>query len=375
MDLLQIRDEIDEIDQKMVEAYERRMELVHNVASYKIETGKAIFDKDRELEKLEKVKSYSNIEFNQFAIEQLYEQIMTMSRKLQYELLAEKGMTTSEHFHVLEKIDKKKCKVIFQGAEGAYSEVAMKKYFGDEVDSYCVETFYDAMKEIHEGKAQFAVLPIENSSAGTVNEIYDLLVEFDNYIVAEQIIQVKHCLLGLPGSSIEEINTIYSHPQSLMQSGKFLNEHADWKQISMKNNAFATRKVAEDGMCTQAAIASSLAGEFYGLEVLQEGVNDNPNNATRFIIITKNKCYYEGANKISICFEVPHTSGSLYHVLSHLIYNKLNMTKIESRPIGNRNWEYRFFIDLEGNLMDSAVQNALRSLRDEVTNLKILGNY
>ena len=267
-----------------------------------------------------------------------------------------------------------KARVVFQGAEGAYSHAAMTQYFGDQISSFHVDTFRDAMSAIDEGSADFAVLPIENSTAGMVSEIYDLLVEFENYIVGEQIIKIEHCLLGVPGSREEDIKTVYSHPQSLMQSSKYLLLH-DWNQISMKNNAFAARKVAKEGDKTQAAIASELAGQIYGLEVLKKSVNQEENNSTRFIIVTNQKIFCKDAKKVSICFEVPHRSGSLYHMLSHFIYNNLNLCKIESRPIEDRTWEYRFFVDFEGNLADSAVKNALRGLRDEARNMKILGNY
>ena len=141
------------------------------------------------------------------------------------------------------------------------------------------------------------------------------------------------------------------------------------------NNAFAARKVKEDGLKSQAAIASRRAGEIYGLEILEQGVNQTENNCTRFIVVTNRKIFLDNASKISLCFEIPHESGSLYHILSHFIYNNLNLTKIESRPIRERSFEYRFFIDFDGNLKDSGVKNALRGLREETTNMKILGNY
>ena len=374
MDLGDLRTQIDAVDEQIVDLYERRMDICRQVAEVKIETGKKVFDRDREKEKIAKVKSLTHTDFNKTGIGELFEQIMSMSRKLQYQLLTEKGTIGRLPFIGVASLGDDRVRVVFQGAEGAYSQAAMHQYFGDAVNSFHVDTFRDACCAIEEGSADFAVLPIENSTAGIVNEIYDLLVEFENYIVGEQIIKIEHCLLGVPGGRIEDIRTVYSHPQSLMQSARFLSEH-DWKQISLPNNAFAARKVAEEKDPSQAAIAGEYAGRVYGLEVLKKPVNQSDTNSTRFIIITNQKIFRKDAKKVSICFEIPHESGSLYHMLSHFIYNNLNMTKIESRPIEGRNWEYRFFIDFDGNLADSAVKNALRGLRDEARNMKILGNY
>lgn len=374
MDLGVLRDKLDGIDAQIVKLYEERMDVCKQVAEYKISTGKKVFDKVREQEKIAKVKSLTHDEFNARGVEELFEQIMSMSRKLQYQMIAQQSGQGKLPFIGLDELETKKARVVFQGAEGAYSQAAMLQYFGEEIQSFHVDTFRDAMSALDEGSADFAVLPIENSTAGIVSEIYDLLVEFENYIVGEQIIRIEHCLLGVPGAKHSDIKKVYSHPQSLMQSARFLADHP-WQQISMQNNAFAARKVAEEQDKTQAAIASELAGQIYGLDVLQKGVNDSGTNSTRFIIVTNQKVFRKDAGKISICFEVPHQSGSLYHMLSHFIYNNLNMTKIESRPIEDRNWEYRFFVDFEGNLGDSAVKNALRGLREEAKNLKILGNY
>ncbi len=374
MDLSVLREQLDGIDRQIVELYEKRMEVCAQVAEYKIETGRKVFDKVRENEKLQAVKAMTHNEFNGHGVTELFEQIMSMSRKLQYQMLAEKGSVGRLPFIGVDSLEKDRARVVFQGAEGAYSQMAMEKYFGTGVNSFHVDTFRDAMSAIDEGSADFAVLPIENSTAGIVSEIYDLLVEFENYIVGEQILQIEHCLLAVPGTDISEIETVYSHPQSLMQSARYLNSHA-WQQISMQNNAFAARKVSEEKKKNQAAIASELAGRIYGLEVLKKGINQSSTNSTRFIIVTNQKIFRKDAGKVSICFEVPHESGSLYHMLSHFIYNNLNMTKIESRPIEERNWEYRFFIDFEGNLADSAVKNALRGLREECRSMKILGNY
>ena len=374
MDLSQLRQQIDTIDRQIVDLYEKRMDVSRQVAEYKIETGKKVFDKQREQEKIAGVKALTHNDFNSHGVEELFEQIMSMSRKLQYQLLAAHGSEGRLPFIGVDELETECARVVYQGAEGSYSQAAMRKFFGENVNAFHVESFRDAMSAIDEGSADFAVLPIENSTAGIVNEIYDLLVEFENYIVGEQVIPIEHCLLALPGTKMEEIKRVYSHPQSLMQSARYLAEH-DWQQISMQNNAFAALKVAKDKDQTQAAIASEYAGQTYGLEILEKGINDSDSNSTRFIIVTNQKIFRTNSNKISLCLEIPHESGSLYHILSHFIYNNLNMTKIESRPIPERNWEYRFFVDFEGNLSDSAVKNALRGLRSEVQNLRVHGNY
>lgn len=374
MDLLELRDKIDVIDKEIVRLYEDRMEVCKQVAEYKIENGKQVFDKEREAAKIQKVKSLTHNDFNAHGVEELFQQIMAMSRKLQYGLLSERGAAGKLPFIEVDKFELNKARVVFQGAEGAYSQAAMVEYFGDSINSFHVDTFRDAMLAIDEGSADFAVLPIENSTAGSVNEIYDLLDEFENYIVGEQIIKIEHCLMATPGTKLEDIKKVYSHPQSLMQSARFLKD-MPWQQISMQNNAFAAKKVSEEKDKTQAAIASEYAAKLYGLEILKKGVNHNSSNSTRFIIVSNQKIFLKDANKISISVEVADESGSLYRMLSHFIYNNLNLNRIESRPLEGRNWEYRFFIDFDGNLSDNAVKNALRGLRQEVASMKILGNY
>lgn len=373
--LLELREQLDVIDNQIVDLYEKRMSICEQVGEFKIEAGRKIFDKQRELEKLSAVTANVTDEFHKKGIRELFEQLMSMSRKLQYQLLTKKGALGRLPFIGVEKLDWEHSRIVFQGTEGAYSQAAMEKYFGKDINSFHVQTFRDAMEAIEEGSADFAVLPIENSSAGMVNEVYDLLVEFENYIVGEVFLPIEHTLAGLPGTKLGQIERVYSHPQALMQSARYLDEHRDWQQISVANTAVAAKKVLEDHICTKAAICSAYAAKYYGLEVLVDKVNDSASNTTRFIVVTNQKIFLEDASKISICFEVPHESGSLYHLLSHFIYNDLNMTKIESRPIEGRNWEYRFFVDFDGNMADAAVKNAIRGLREESRNLKILGNY
>ncbi|MBR9938123.1 prephenate dehydratase [Oscillospiraceae bacterium Marseille-Q3528] len=375
IDLLQLRDQLDDIDEQIVHLYEKRMDICREVAEYKIENGKQVLDKEREKSKLQTLKAMASNDFYRHGVEELFEQIMSMSRKLQYQLLSKRGVIGRLPFMEVDSLKQASARVVFQGVEGANSEAAMRAYFGDQVNSFHVESFRDAMEAIEEGMADFAVLPIENSSAGIVSSIYDLLVEFENYIVGEQVMKIENCLMSVKGAKLSDIRTVYSHPQALMQSAKYLEEHREWQQISMLNTAEAARMVAREQDPSKAAIANSLAAKLYDLEILEPEMCSNAANSTRFIIVTNQKIYRKDAGKISICFEIPHESGSLYHAMSHFIYNGLNMCKIESRPIEGRNWEYRFFLDFEGNLNDSAVKNALRGLRDETRNMRILGNY
>lgn len=251
----------------------------------------------------------------------------------------------------------------------------MREYFHDDIESYHVKTWRDAMEEVVAERADYAVLPIENTTAGIVADIYDLLTEYDLSIVGEQIIRPEHVLLGLPDAEIGDIKQVCSHPQALAQCGKYLETHPDWKKKEMENTAGSAKRIKEDNDKTQAAIASRQAGELYGLKILAENICYNGQNATRFVIVSKKPIYVKDAHKISIFFELPHESGTLYNMLSHIIYNGLNMTKIESRPITGKNWQYRFFLDFEGNLRDSAVKNALRGIEAETGRMRILGNY
>lgn len=374
-DLQECRKEIDRIDRELLRLFEERMQVCEAVAEYKITTGKQVLDPKREQEKLKAVSKAAHGAFNARGAQEMFQQIMAISRKRQYQLLTEHGVEEASDFQMVDALELTHANVVFQGVEGAYSYAAMHAYFGEEIRSYHVKTWRDAMEEVAEGRADYAVLPIENSTAGIVADIYDLLTEYALYIVGEQIIPVEHVLLGLPGSRIEEIQTVFSHPQGLAQCKKYLESHENWKKAAAENTAGAAKKILENQDRTQAAIASRQAGDMFGLSVLEEQICDSGQNVTRFIIVGREAVFVKNAGKVSVCFEQPHETGSLYDMLSHIIYNGLNMTKIESRPIPGKNWEYRFFVDFEGNLKDGAVKNALRGLEAESRRMRILGNY
>ena len=374
MDLQEIRGKLDQIDRQFVELLEERLDLCGQVAADKIKTGKAVFDKEREQQKLASVRAMAGNEFNARAAEELFTQLMTISRRLQYQIIEEHGKKIETGFTMVDSLKKDQIKVVYQGVEGAYSHAAAMQYFGDDVDAYHVKTWEDAMDDVESGKADYAVIPIENSSAGAVVDNYDLLIKHHNVIVAETCVAVDHALLGLPKAELTDVERVYSHPQALMQSSDFLNQH-DWQQLSMENNAVAAQKVRDEKDPSQAAVAGEVAGEIYGLKKLAGPINNCPDNTTRFLILAKDRVYQAGAEKISLCFELPHRSGTLYSMLGNFIFNDVNMRMIESRPIPEESWQYRFFVDIEGNLEDAGVQNALYGIMREAKNVKILGNY
>ena len=225
--LEELRKELDEIDSQLVKLYEKRMEVCEAVGEYKVHAGRKVYDRQRENEKMADVVSKVDGEFNKKGVRELYRQLMSMSRKLQYRQLVEAGALGRLPFIQVDSLDAENARVVYQGTEGAYSQAAMQQYFGTDVNSFHVRTFREAMEAIEEGSADYAVLPIENSSAGPVNEMYDLLDEFENYIVAETILPVVHTLAGLPGTSLSDIRTVYSKTEALMQTRRFLDDHSD----------------------------------------------------------------------------------------------------------------------------------------------------
>ena len=373
--LQEYREDIDRIDTQIVRLFEERMKVSEAVAGYKIEKGMQVLDQDREREKILSVTQKALNDFDRQGVRELFTQIMAISRKRQYAVLTENGIGCEFGFSVIPSLKTAGSRVVFQGVEGAYSHVAMREYFGEEVSAYHVRSWREAMEEVRQQKADYAVLPIENSTAGIVADIFDLLMEYDLYIVGEQVIRIDHVLLGLPQAELADIRRVVSHPQGLAQCREYLEAHPQWTTIMETNTARSAQKVSEEKDPGFAAIASREAGKLYGLKVLADGLCTNRDNSTRFVIVSAARVHVADAAKVSICFELPHRAGALYNMLSHIIYNGLNMTHIESRPIPGRNWEYRFFVDFEGNLKDSAVINALRGIQAEANVLRILGNY
>lgn len=264
----------------------------------------------------------------------------------------------------------------YQGVRGSFGEEATITYFGEDKAQFIPhEEFEDIFEALNHGKIDYGVVPIENSSAGEVLEIYDLMIKHNIYIVGEQVIKVSQNLLGVKGATIEGLREVYSKQEALSQSKIFLRANKHIQEKPYVNTAIASQFVAQMNDKTKAAIASKRAAKLYGLEVLKENIHFNDNNCTRFVILAKKMQITQACNKISIVFNTAHTSGALYHILGHFAYNGLNLLKIQSRPLQEKTWHYFFFADLEGNLEDANVLIALGKVKGQTEYFKILGNY
>ena len=374
VDLKESREKIDKIDKEIARLFEERMEVATDVAAYKRSTGKKVLDPVREEEKIQALRALTDNEFNKTGIEDLFRQIMSISRKYQYQMLGAEN-DVEQKFRQVDAFDvDEDTRIACFGEHGAYTEQAMEEVFGKNITAINRESFREVMEMVANGEAKYGVLPIENSSTGGITDVYDMLLDYDVTVVAEHVVKVEQALMGIKGTKLEDIRTVYSHPQGILQCSKFLEKHPQIVAKTFASTSGAARKVAEEGDKTQAAIASKRAAEIFGLDVIQESINFEKNNYTRFIVISNQKIFLSNANKISLSFEIKHEAGALYNMLSSFYYNNLNLTKIESRPIENKSWEYRFFVDIEGNLNDPCVGNALASISEFANKLVVLGN-
>ena len=235
--------------------------------------------------------------------------------------------------------------------------------------------FGDVFAALDRREADYAMLPIENSSTGSIRQVYDLLGQYQYYVGGEWQVKVDHCLMALPGVGLDDIKTVYSHEQGLMQSEKFLDEHRNWRRIPTLDTAGSAKQVAETGDRTAAAICSRRAAEIYGLRILKEGVNHNDWNYTRFVVVSPKMELREGRNKISAIFRLPHQSGSLHEILTIFAVQGLNLMKLESRPIPGRSWEYLFFLEFTGDLSAPGMEGVLHELSQLSAEFRLLGNF
>jgi len=376
LDLNELRDQINEIDSSLAQLFEKRMEIVARVAQYKIKNNIPVLNSEREAQVIKKTLENLKNKSLSKEMEEFFVDIMGISRELQSKYINEnKEKSAVDKKTWRTGTGKEVLKIGFQGIKGSFSEEALFNHFGEAANTLAFKRFEDVFIAISEGSVDYGILPIENSSTGSVNEVYDLLRKYGCYINGEIVIKVKQNLLGIKGASIDDIKEVYSHEQGFQQSAKFFQDYPNWKLIPYHNTALSAKLVSEAGDKSKAAVASDRAASMYGLDILKENLNFNSNNYTRFVIVGKNIELDECLDKISVVLTVKHTVGSLCDVLKLFSEKGLNLMKIESRPIMNKSWEYFFHIDFEGNLKDPKVNNIVEDIKIRTTYFKILGNY
>ncbi len=373
-----LRGGIDEVDKQIVHLFERRMELTRRVGEYKQARNMPVLDPKREREVIEKKLAELGDPGLKTDVILLYETIMGISRRQQRQLVQE-GRGNPLYDRCVDAIASARepvahPRVTYQGVPGAYSETAAIRFFGRDMDCRGLPQFEDVFRSLRDGQADYGVVPIENSTTGAIRQIYDLLTQYECYIVGENTVKVEHCLMAPKGASLDTITHVYSHEQGLFQSEKFLNQHPDWVQVPHGDTAGSAQYVAETGDITKAAICAERAAELYGLEILVHGTNYSQTNTTRFVIVSPKMELRDGADKISTVFLLPHQSGSLHEILTIFAVRGLNMVKLESRPLPGRSWEYMFFLEFTGTL-GPEMDAVLHELTQTTEEFRLFGNF
>ncbi len=368
-DLSDYRKEIDEIDHQLVPLFEQRMEVVRKVAAYKKEHNLPVLHAGREEEVLRKAADSLKNPTYVPQIRQFMNQVMELSRASQHQQIADsQPPIQGEQPHLFEG------RLGYFGVAGSFTEQALLDFFGEGRQAASYPEIEDVFAALHTGEIDFGVVPIENSSTGSITKVYDLLGSYRFYIVGEQSVRISQNLVSVAGATLDTIRAIYSHAQGIEQSGKFLAQHRSWQMLHFHNTAISAKMVADEGDPPKAAIASRRAAELYGLTVVAPDIQDNSQNTTRFIVVAREMCTAD-ADKVSISFLLDHASGTLYNVLRHFSQQQVNMVKIESRPIPDVLWNYRFYLDFEGDPADARVKALLESISRESKGFQMLGAY
>lgn len=373
MDLLDLRKEIDEIDDSLIPLLLKRMELSRQVAEYKVKNGIPVLNEQREKEILQDVQEKCGEQGDTIAT--VFAATMDASRALQHKIigggkelreLVEKSVADGSVF-------KEKTTVACAGIEGSYADKTALSLFSDaEIKHY--KMFEDVFEAVNKGEAPFGVIPVENSTAGSVHEAYDLIIKYRFYVVGSYSLEVNHCLCAKDNTNYEDINDVYSHPQALSQCSEFL-KNFDFTGVNYTNTAAAAKFVADSNRNDVGVICSADAAKKYGLKIIKANIQNISNNRTRFIVISKKLIIEKNADKISLIFSLPHTTGSLYRVLGRFSMTGLNLTKLESRPMENGDFSYYFYTDLLGNIRDEKTLDLMCALSSELPDFNFLGNY
>ena len=353
MNLEDLRKKIDDVDARIIELIGERIRIAEEIGRGKKAQGKLIEDKERESRVLENIKSFARdkkIAISQEDIENIYRRIIAACKSIE-------GV-----------------EVAFQGEVGAYSEEATFQFFGSSIQIRPRETLEEVFKVVEGEGAQFGVVPVENSLEGSISRVYDLLLDSTLRVCGEIELRVIHCLIASPGAGLDTIKRVYSHPQALAQCRNFL-KHLNAELIPSYDTAGSVKMIKESGMPDSAAIASARAAEIYGMKVIAQEIEDNPNNFTRFFILSKDDSPSSGNDKTSIVFSAKDRPGALHEVLGEFARRNINLAKLESRPTRQKPWQYNFYLDFEGHREDKSAREVLKNLEKNTIFLKVLGSY
>ena len=374
--LEEIRGQIDQIDRQMVDLFKARMEAAAQVAEYKMENGLPVLDAGRERALLGKIGDEAGEELADYA-QSMYRTILAASRSYQNGKMGRGSKVYDgirEALNDTPKLFPQRPTVACQGIEGAYSQIACDRLFKSPKITY-VQTFDHVFKAVESGMCQYGILPIENSTAGSVKAVYDLMIRHNFYIVRSARLKISHNLLAKHGTRLEDVREVFSHEQAISQCAGYLAGLKDVKVNIVENTAVASRMVSQSDRTDVAALSSRFCAELYGLQTLQEGVQDQDNNYTRFICISKKPEIYPGADRTSLMMTLPHKPGSLYNVLAKFYALNINLQKLESRPLPGREFEFMFYFDIEASVYAPEMEQLFRDLEADSEKMRYLGTY
>lgn len=376
MNIDEYRNRIDRIDKQMVTLFCERMDTASDIAAWKKEQKRPVFDPERERQKLLEVASSVPEELREYTAS-LYSLLFELSRSYQNRLLGTASELTAQIQGAIDEtpaLFPSDASVACQGVAGAYSQIACDRLFKRPAVLY-LSSFDAVFSAIESGLCRYGVVPLENSTAGSVNAVYDLMMNHNFRIVRSVRIKVDHCLLVNPETKREEIREIYSHQQAISQCEKYLQSFPNARVIPCENTAVAAKMVAQAGRRDAAALSSHSCGKIYGLSCLESSVQDMDNNFTRFICISKELEIYPGADRTSLMAVLPHEPGSLYKLLSRFYALGLNLNKLESRPLPNRNFEFMFYFDLETSVYSPQFLQLMGEMPTLCEEFSYLGSY
>ena len=376
MELKDLRNEIDKIDDELVKLFSQRMEISAQIAGYKKEKSLPIFVPARERKKLADVAEKAGADMANYT-RVLYSMLFELSRSYQSKLTGEVSPLYKEITEAIENTPKlfpQTPMVACQGVEGAYSQIACEKIFKNPFIMY-FKNFEGVFSAIDKGLCQYGILPLENSTAGSVKKVYDLMIQHNFSIVRTFRLKIDHNLLAKPGTKLSDIKEVYSHEQAINQCSEFLQTLTGITVIPVANTAIAAEMISKSDRKDVAALSSRSCAELYNLEILASSIQDKGNNRTRFICISKNLEIYPGSDKTSIMMVLPHRPGSLYKLLARLYTLGINVTKLESRPIPDRDFEFMFYFDLDTSIYSEEFVQLMCELDGLCEEFKYLGSY